>query len=493
MTMKNLRSLLVAAGIAVVAFGCGDDFLEAQPTDFVTSERLGEIAAINPGILDGSLKGIYSTMYAAGSGGTTGHDDFGHKSNDIFADFLSGDLVLAGRVYGWYANFSDYLVTIDYTQLDNYQVWRFYYRIIFASNIVIESLGGNDAVPETDLGKWTMGQAKAMRAFGYFYLAQYLDEDYDPASPLLPIYLDTTVPNQALSSTEDVYDVIVSDLTDAVTLLDGFARSGKFEVNEDVARMLLAYTYAAMGEDALAAAQAQAVILNGNHSIKTSDTMTDGFNDLSDPSWVWGVDLTQDMGLGLISWWGQMDYFSYSYSAVGDHKSMNLELYNQIPADDARKGQFVNFGGNQYVHINKFYDAARVPFGASRTVTADIVYMRIEEAYLLHAETAYKSGDEPAARTSLRAVMDERVPDASYVDALTGQALLDEILLQSRIEFHAEGKNYLLKKRNGIDVVTGSNHLTKPSQVFGITSDELSFEIPQLEIQNNPNISLGDL
>lgn len=70
--------------------------------------------------------------------------------------------------------------------------------------------------------------------------------------------------------------------------------------------------------------------------------------------------------------------------------------------------------------------------------------MRIAEVYLLHTEAAVKSNDEGAARTALKTLVAERVNDASYIDALSGNALLDEILLQSRIELWAEGKSYIL-------------------------------------------------
>lgn len=498
--MKYTKKLIMMIAFAFIITSCGEDFLETQPTEFISADRIAEISEFNPALQLSNLQGIYASMYTTGTGGTDlDHDDFGQKGYDIYSDFLSGDLVLGNQIYGWYSNFSQYLVTIDYTLTDNYQVWRYYYRIIFGSNIVIDGLGGEDVVPEAEEGKHIMGQAKAMRAYAYFYLAQFIDQDYDPSSPLIPIYRNTSDPNQPLSLTSEVYDLIVSDLTDAITLLDGFQRTGKFAVNQDVARGLLAYTYAAMGENAKAAEQAKAVIDGGAFTIKTNDPinedftdLTDGFNDVTDPSWMWGTDLTADMGIGLVSWWGQVDYFSYSYAAVGDYKSINFDLYQAIPEDDYRKAQFAAFSDNDYVGINKFYDSQRTWFGASRTVTADLVYMRIEEMYLLHAETAYKAGDEAAAIASLKAVMEERVPDASYVDGLSGQALLDEIILQTRIEFFAEGKSYLLKKRNEIDVVLGPNHLTMPGEVIEINSDEMSTEIPQLEIQNNPEISLAD-
>ena len=47
-----------------------------------------------------------------------------------------------------------------------------------------------------------------------------------------------------------------------------------------------------------------------------------GFNDVYTPGWMWGIDLTSDTGLGLVSWWGQMDVFTYSYAWAGDAKAI---------------------------------------------------------------------------------------------------------------------------------------------------------------------------
>ena len=139
--------------------------------------------------------------------------------------------------------------------------------------------------------------------------------------------------------------------------------------------------------------------------------------------------------------------------------------------------------------IYKFYDASRVPAGASGTVTADYIYMRVAEMYLLNAEASAKSNDDAGARTSLKAVLDLRLDDSSYVDALSGQALLDEIYLQTRIELWGEGKSYLALKRNKETATRGDNHLTFVGEPISYDDERMTYEIPESEIQNNPFIS----
>jgi hypothetical protein len=355
-------------------------------------------------------------------------------------------------------------------------------------------------VPELDENKYLLGQAKAMRAYGYYYLAQFYATDYDPTAEILPIYTDPVQQNQPKSSTQDVYDLIVNDLTDAISLLENFTRTAKNQVNKYVAEGLLAYTYATMGgNDNYTEAKnlTTDIITNGGFTLMDStevvyrgDPTVGGFNNVSTPGWMWGVDITLDNGLDLVSWWGQMDRYTYSYQWAGDRKAVDKGLYDAIPANDVRKGQFNADNTSSYYLVaqNKFYDPGRVT-GGQRNITTDYVYMRVAEMYLLNAETAAKSGDEPTARTSLKELLKLRVPHPGYVDALTGQDLLDEIYLQTRIELFGEGKSYLAMKRDKATIVRGSNHLSFVGVAIPYDDPRLTFKIPQSEIQNNPYIN----
>jgi hypothetical protein len=186
---KSVIKLMMISGLVLTVFGCADDFANEQPeSGFQTINQFGDIAASNPEILSGFIEGVYSNMYTTGTGGTGGHDDFGHKAYDLFADFLTSDVALSVSTYGWYrASITEYQCTEDFTFTDNYQVWRHYYRVIRSANTVIDALGGEAADPENDTNRANLGQALAMRAHSYFYLTQYMSNDYDPAAEILPI------------------------------------------------------------------------------------------------------------------------------------------------------------------------------------------------------------------------------------------------------------------------------------------------------------------
>lgn len=491
--MKNIFKVVLFSAVTVaLTVSCGEDFLENQGTEFLTSADLEQAAAIDPEVTGALMSGVYTLTFDTGTGGTGGHDDFGQKAYDIFGDMLSGDMALSQSVYGWYrASITEFQGPQDFTFLDNYQVWRHYYRIIRGCNQVIDGLGGTDFTPENDENKYIMGQAKALRAHSYFYLAQYMQKEYNASEEILPIYISAADQNGPKVSAGEIYALMESDLQDAISLLNGYSRDNKTQIDQAVAQGFYAYVLGAKGDYSAAYTQAKAAIDNSGAMLMSSAEVTGGFNDVTTSGWMWGVDLTTEIGLGLVSWWGQIDYYSYSYAAYGDLKAMDQSLYDAIPADDVRKGQFLdNPSASQHLMpLYKFYDENRQWAGVSTTVQADYVYMRVAEMHLLAAEYAARSGQEGVAKNHLKDVLAERLPDASYVDGLGGSDLTDEIYLQTRIELWGEGKSYLAMKRNKATTVRGANHLSFVGEPIPYNDERMTFEIPESEIQNNPFVS----
>lgn len=497
--MKRIYTTALFGLLLFIITGCDKSFLDVLPTEFLTEGQVAEAGKNNPEVGLGGVRGIYTLMFQTGTGGTDlDHDDFGQKGYDIYLDFLSSDMALKINTYNWYNDLTQYTATTDYTNNTNYKPWRYYYRLIRAANLVIQSLGGNDITPESDADKYSMGQAKAMRAHSYFYLSQLFATSYNPTEKVLPIYTDPDQQNQPQSTTQEVFDLIIKDLTEAVELLNGFTRSEKYEINKYVAEAILAYAYATIGGNenyTKAKNLTSDIIENGGFTLLPAsevafagDKTKGGFNSVKSPSWMWGIDITLDNGLDLVSWWGQMDQFTYSYQWAGDRKVIDDVLFSLIPADDIRKKQFYTNSTTSSYYLaptNKFYDPNRVT-GGQRNIETDYLYMRIEEIYLLHAETAAKSGDEPAARISLKDLLSLRVPNVTYIDALSGQNLLDEIYFQTRIELWGEGKSYLAMKRNKATIRRGTNHLSYVNVAIPYNDPRLTFSIPQSEVLDNP-------
>ncbi len=506
--MKNVKNILWIAVALIFVTACSEDFLERKPTSFINNDELGETAKVDPDVMNGVLNGVYTLMITPGAGGTSSHEDFGQKTFDIISDLLSNDLALVSGAYNRWVALASFQWTPDFKRtIPNYIAWRYYYKIIKASNNVIASLGGNDANPEKIKTRAALGQAKALRAYAYFYLSQFYATEYNPDAPLVPIYTEIGEPAKPQAKASEVYDLMISDLKSAIELLKGFDRgSSKTFINQNVAKGLLAYVYASMGTsetNKLAKQMADEVIDSGEFTLMSSAEVTGGFNSVKTPGWMWGFDVTKSNGLNLISWWGMMGYYCYSYQAAGNYKGIDSDLYARIKNTDIRKQQFGDYvgeygkgghfeaGKGALMPMNKFYNDVKKPMG-QREIIDDYVYMRVAEMYLLSAEMSAVEGDEAAAKTRLKELLAQRFTDAkdyAYLDKLQGNGLLDEILFQTRIELLAEGKSYFLMKRRKMVKTRGQNHLNFKGESFDYNDPKLSFKIPEKEVQNNPYIN----
>lgn len=479
----------------ILFFGCEKEFLEEYPTGSITPKQIADINLINPEIQGSLLLGIYENMYKAGSGGTSGHIDFGQRAMDIKTDMLSGDMVLYAKNYGWYSDISELTATEDYNNLTNYGPWRYYYRIVNLSNIVIDNIGGKDSNPEDATAKASLGQALTTRAYAYFYLTQLYQNGFDANQAILPIYTSAADPNQPKSKASEVFALIEDDLTVAKGLMTDFTRESVTQADKYVASTILAFAYAAQGKWQEAADESAIVVLNSGYRVISADEafyagsgdFVGGFNsvDTYSNSVLWGVDLTADSGIGLISFWGQVDYYSYSYAAAGDFKVIDAGLYSEIRADDVRKNQFLS---SLKLPLYKFYHEDREPLG-QRVVTTDLFYFRYADMVLLHAEAQAHLGNDAASKTVLDILLSQRIVDRSYLVPLTGQDLIDEIYLQTRIEMWGEGKSYLAMKRNKASITRGSNWLDFAGETYDYDDEKLSFEIPEQEIRDNPLVN----
>lgn len=497
--MKNFRyivkSTLLFSFVALLA-GCGDSFLDKEPSGgYVSGDQLELNATWNGNIMLGQSYGITSTSLAQGTGGTTGHDDFGQKSVDIATDIISGDMAMSSETYGWFS--ADAKLNSNTTTRNRaYMLWRYYYQVIKSTNSIFDVVGGDEKAPESGDNRIYFGQAKAMRAHAYFSLVNLYNKPYkySKTDKALPIYrTQLLAENVGLSTVQQVYDLIVGDLKTAIECLEGFENpvyAGtpiKSEINQATAKGILAYVYLTMGNNTEAAKLAMEVINTGEYPILTYDNLlTNGFNSVSSTNWLWAIDLTTDNSPALPTFWGHVDYFTYSYCSAGDFKMIDYNLYTQIPTTDKRKSWF-NSGA--FISWYKFYNAGRVPMGDRQWID-DEVLMRIEEMYLIAAE-AYARENDSNAKIVLKAFLDQRDPTvAETLEDLSQSDLLDLIYYNWRVEMWAEGKGLLTMKRFEKSMTRGNNNFALAGQTIKWDDSRLYFEIPQNEILNNPLLDI---
>jgi hypothetical protein len=116
--------------------------------------------------------------------------------------------------------------------------------------------------------------------------------------------------------------------------------------------------------------------------------------------------------------------------------------------------------------------------------------MRASEMYLIEAEAQARQGGakEVTARNTLFALVSTRNP--SYVlSANSGTALIDEIVLQRRIELWGEGFRFFDLKRMNLPLNrNGANHVSAViAGLFDVPADDPRWEflIPRDELNAN--------
>jgi hypothetical protein len=246
-----------------------------------------------------------------------------------------------------------------------------------------------------------------------------------------------------------------------------------------------------------AAAYAKQVVDLGGHSLMSNAQYQAGFNNITNPEWIWGAFVQDDQGDTFGSYFGQISYDGNTTYIRGTPKRINSALYNMISATDVRKKMWeptpttANFPLPLTTYVRQPYMSRKFAIRNLPTI-GDVPYIRLAEMYLIMAEAYAKTaGKEVEARQALFTLAKNR--DPNYIlSTNSGQALIDEIMMHRRVEFWAEGFSFFdLKRLNqSLDRTVVPNYVPASGggtlQIAAGTS-LWEFKIPITEIQANPN------
>lgn len=515
MKYKFLAYIPVMAAALLSFSACSDSFLDRE-TDgsFITPDQLEESAKWNPKVLLGQTQGITTSLIRWQAGGTDSQSDFGQKSVDISTDLMSHDMVMSrGSSYGYFISGAQGTAANKNNTASN---WYFYYKVINASNFTFTTLGSDEVAPENASYKLYYAQAKTARAFAYSNLVNLFTGDYATYKDkkVIPIYREQSATAKGPETTAKVYEQIFFDLNGAIEAFKAAAEAGYTSTIDQpslaVAYTLKAYAYLQMGDNANAKANADLAIeaaQGAGKAILPKSDLNYGFNTVNNNDWLWGVDITADNTGGLCTFWGMMDLYTYSYTAAGDFKVINSDLFNQIPESDARREWFTTspyyaaWQGSPLALLptGKFHSDRSSEIMGDRSWESDIHFMRIEECYLIAAEAEAREGHTASAATYLKAILDNRdETTAASLASMTNDQLLDEIFFNWRVEMWGEGKSLQTFKRFKKNMTCPANDpkygvaANGSARVINYDSKEVVFAIPNQELQYNSNMKDAD-
>lgn len=467
--MKFVKYTAYIAAAAALA-SCSDiDNLQPQGGSLL-AEQVKEINAILPQRAEATFTGMYVKL-----GQPLSLDLFSSERPDDFAfimmafsnDLEGADIVIADSGYNWFSVCGD-LTSRTASYANPYIRYASTYNEIALANTVLTSYSIDENTAKEII--YNVAQARAVRAFSYLNLAPYFQFNYQVAKdqPCVPIVTENTTEfaNNPRATVEEVYKLIVDDLTYAIENLEGFTRPDKSKIDQKVAYGLRARAYLDMGMWAEAASDAEKAA-EGYTPASIDEVSVPSFYNIADHNWMWGYDMTLDQAQRLTvatssAWIRSLSGESYSASCQV-YSRCNTLLYNKIPDTDVRKGWWVDedlysplldkvsWAGKSGKDLSNleisnvkmaFLPYTNVKFGmytvGGTTNEEDWPFMRVEEMILIRAEALYRAGQQDEAKKVLGDFVKTYRDPAYNVDA-TGRSFLDEVWFQRRVELWGEG------------------------------------------------------
>lgn len=510
---KNyIAAFAVAASMSLVA--CND--LDTEPQgNHVTSNQKGEAVALQPGLAAAGVVGISSTINQSMAVYSSAHCDFGWPGVMMFLDCIGPDLVSDNIGYNWFSSSGEYNYGNDNNYIDNLS-WRYGYKWISAANTVLANIDPETTDPQLQL---YAAQGYANRAAAYFNLIQLYQNTYkgNESKPGLPLLTNENLDQVALdggcerATVQETYDLIMSDLNTAVSMLessglgtDKIAEAGvKRFFSLGAAYGLRARVNLVMNNWQAAASDArQAIQKSGATPLSIAEASQPGFNTSDAHNWMWAVyvqEIDRVVTTGICNFPSHMGSLSYGYAQVGSWRRVSKALYVEIPDTDCRKGWFLdenkeskNLNANQQAYIKQYGAPAytQVKFAPYQNVlgtstnASDIPLMRVEEMYLIEAEATGMGGDLNGGKQLLENFVKTYRDPGFKSQSTTAGDFQDEVWNQRRIELFGEGMAYydLMRLNKGLDR-RGAGF---PAEwVYNVPGPLKPFVIPQGEAQSN--------
>lgn len=533
--LKGLAASLLAATMV----SCADDYLDLKPITSVTSVTVSSDEA---GVRAG-LYGICNSMYMQYgryesyffSGEASVNMLFGEVyGQDYYSGFWSSRFGADNFAWAWMRQ-SNYIVpTLP---------WMYCYGLIGQCNEILSGI--DEASGEQAALDFLKAQVLTLRCHAYqkllqIYAPRWEDSKNGEAMTVVLRLIpgETDVP---LSSMNTVLNQIYSDLDLAIELYQSSGKKRTYEFEPDLAIAQGIYARTALLKNDWATAQKMAHDARQSYPIMSADEYMEGFCH-SNGEWMW----TNPCSYEGIYYWGFGSVYAcngaYPVGWQLGAGSINYDLYRQMDENDIRRDLFwtpdkrlmpgvkpSDFWSKSAVDAsnmnmnslsNKMFTSLRswcqratpaggesyppayadpekgetekfkgniIPFGAHVKFwgvddygTGSYPYMRGAEMLLIEAEAAAESNDAATAQACLEELNDNRIP--GYTCSATGQALVDEVRLNRRIELWGEGFNFFDFKRWNLPIVRNP----------WIEGDENSNNIPSLDARTlNPEDQHG--
>lgn len=487
--MRKFKSLIFTLSLILVFIGCSDEFLE------------------KPVLVDSVIENYYQTEADAYSAIIAAYDPLQWEIKGVyFCEWMLGDVCSDDALKGG-ENKGDmpYL-----EELENFNgtasnelikaTWDNLFIAVTRCNLVTDNVPG---IPDSEFSdpsvkKRILAEAKFLRAYYYFRLIKVFG-----GVPLLTrVYspYDDYIPRSTMAET---WAQIEADLQAAIPDLPEKSEMPLSELGratKGAAKAFLVKAYVFQEKWSLAEPLANEIILSLEYDLDPSYSHVfslDGENGIES---IFEIQYTAEATSDWPSTRGNVTN-KLQDSRAGWGWGFNrptADFVNEFEAGDPRLAATVYTDGSSYLgnsnHSKKYQLAPADRPNHPTRGPSNIRVFRYADLLLLHAEAAYHNTNEIGARASVNKVRERaRGGNASVLPYLTvtttGQALLDAIWHERRVELGMEGHRFfdLVRQKRAYDVMQAygaTNFIEGVHELFPIPESEILLSNGVLE-QNN--------
>lgn len=452
--MKTYNSIKIVLILTLASwFWACESFTEV---DLPQSQLTGEAVYNDVATATAALSDIYGRMRESGlvSGNGQGLSALMASYSDELVVYNSSSAA---------APYYNHTVSATNSSVANF--WNTSYGQIYAANALIEGLENSESIETADKEK-LRGEALFIRALLHFHLMNVFGKI--PYITTTDYHINAVVYRQSIP---EVYEAVISDLSQAKTLLpNAYAVSFRVRPNKAAASALLARVYLYNENWDLAAAEASTVIGNPLYAI-VQDPATVFLKESSETIWSLHAGLA---GANTI------DARTFVFTATPPpFFALDNTLVNAFSAGDLRRANWIGSatnGTNTWYYPFKYKQMVNT--GTSKEFT---IMLRLSEQYLIRAEALARLGDIDGARTDLNVIRNR----AGLSDNVSTNPvdLLEAIMAERRLElFTEQGHRWFdLVRTNKAATVIGA---IKPSW----QATHVLFPLPETEILLNSNL-----
>lgn len=435
--LNTLKYTAILAAFVILLGGC-DGLLDTEPRQ-----------SVSPDIATGTIEGIESTL----TGAYTRLQErylYGQRLPlvpDAMADIMVRGVNPSGRLLSELLNATSAGVGTGTVYYRSYQLINEANTVLEA----VETVGASES--QTNRIK---GEAYFLRALSYHNLAKIYS--YEPGQEVGGFNLGVVIRTDAVSDVADadlrsratnseVYTLIKSDLSNAITLLSG--TTDRRRATSAGAEALMARVLLFEGDWAGAEDYATRAMASTGASLASGDAIVTSYRQSVNPESIFQVSITQTEVDD-----GRNESIAAVVRPRPNHWAdlvASEEMLSLFEEDDARLGLFEEVGPETFTLKYNSY---------AGSYADNVPVIRYAELLLIRAEARAERGNVSGALADLNELRGAR--NASELTIGSASAVIDAVLDERVRELNFEGHRFFDLKRRGMTIPKAAGTATAP-------------------------------